>query len=407
MSLHYRFFSFCVYEHTIAYHPEEADNLSAKESKNLILKLVAEQTTSISNEISSLRSDTKNAFAEISKTQDICINNLKTDNNEKCKVLGNTVVKLFNKISRIEKALASKYSNSNKGPVKENVKDTKPNSTKMNEAIPQPKTPGISRSNPPPPTTHAQPLIITPAPTHPQLRRTSFLKQPKVLYVGDSVGHTANLRLVEKSSKCRISSAVAYSSVRASDARWPEASFEDIVRDKLNNKTREGFEVLVMSSPTVDISNLDTNLQTNKGATESLEEKVITSSKNMFNIAQEALLKNSDLKKVVIMEHPPMFDNTLKSQLADLANSTLSQLWAISPVRSKIFIGRHSLVSPGSGSMHLARFKDYYSGKYDGIHLYGRTGERDYTDSVKSILLLALSDQHPNLVNNETEFDTK
>ena len=127
----------------------------------------------------------------------------------------------------------------------------------------------------------------------------------------------------------------------------------------------------------------------------------------MFNIAQEALLKNSDLKKVVIMEHPPMFDNTLKSQLADLANSTLSQLWAISPVRSKIFIGRHSLVSPGSGSMHLARFKDYYSGKYDGIHLYGRTGERDYTDSVKSILLLALSDQHPNLVNNETEIDTK
>ena len=46
------------YEHTIAYHPEEADKLSAKESENLILKLVAEQTTSISNEISSLRSDT-------------------------------------------------------------------------------------------------------------------------------------------------------------------------------------------------------------------------------------------------------------------------------------------------------------------------------------------------------------
>ena len=30
-------------------------------------------------------------------------------------------------------------------------------------------------------------------------------------------------------------------------------------------------------------------------------------------------------------------------------------------------------------------------GKYDGVHLYGRTGRKDYTNSAKSILYMALS----------------
>ena len=75
-------------------------------------------------------------------------------------------------------------------------------------------------------------------------------------------------------------------------------------------------------------------------------------------------------------------------------------------MNNKIFIGRHSLVSPGAGSTHLNRYKDYKTGMYDGVHLYGRTGVRDYTDSVKSIMVMALSDQHPNIINNEFERDS-
>ena len=78
-----------------------------------------------------------------------------------------------------------------------------------------------------------------------------------------------------------------------------------------------------------------------------------------------------------------------------MANTTLSQLWVISPLKEKIIIGRHSLESTGVGSSHLGRYKDYTTGRYDGVHLYGRTGVRDYTNSVKSILLIALPDEKP------------
>ena len=52
-------------------------------------------------------------------------------------------------------------------------------------------------------------------------------------------------------------------------------------------------------------------------------------------------------------------------------NTTLNQLWASSPPKDKIVIGRHSLESPGVGKTHLTRYKDYTTGMYDGVHFYG------------------------------------
>ena len=62
-----------------------------------------------------------------------------------------------------------------------------------------------------------------------------------------------------------------------------------------------------MTSPTVDITNLETAKFDPKDSTEDLEQKVIASSKNMFNIAQQALTKYKNLKKVIIMEHPKVW----------------------------------------------------------------------------------------------------
>ena len=121
----------------------------------------------------------------------------------------------------------------------------------------------------------------------------------------------------------------------------------------------------------------------------------------MFNIAHKSLKQDPSLSKVVLMEHTPRFDNndqdpsSLKPNLVRLANATLGQLWLNSPLKHKIFIGRHSLESSGVGPAHLARYENSNTGKYDGVHLYGNTGCQDYTNSVKSILMLALSDnQH-------------
>ena len=94
-----------VWEHTAADHPDLAPELTPLQRENFILKIVAEQTTHLTDDVDSLRNDTKNAFSELAKTLETCFNNMKEESSDKCKILGNSVVKLYNKMNRIEKAL--------------------------------------------------------------------------------------------------------------------------------------------------------------------------------------------------------------------------------------------------------------------------------------------------------------
>ena len=67
-------------------------------------------------------------------------------------------------------------------------------------------------------------------------------------------------------------------------------------------------------------------------------------------------------------------------------------LFLFCPLKDRIVIGRHSLENSGSGKAHHARYEDQNTGRYDGVHLYGYTGRKDYTNSVKTILMLAMSE---------------
>ena len=230
-----------------------------------------------------------------------------------------------------------------------------------------------------------------PTPRTSSPRRSPFQCLPKVLYVGDSVGHTADLRKIERSHKCRIRSARAYSSTVDKKAKWPLRNFKDVVEENLMNPGNENYDILVMSAPTVDITNLDT-IKTSQDENEQI---VKESCAHMFKVAQDALTQHTELTKVIVMEHPPRFDDENRAKLAKLANFTLNQLWSLSTLKSKISIGHHSLESTGLGLTHLARYKDLSNGNYDGVHLYGRTGVRDYTDSVRSILTVSLSVDTP------------
>ena len=69
----------------------------------------------------------------------------------------------------------------------------------------------------------------------------------------------------------------------------------------------------------------------------------------------------------------------------------MRELWVISPLKEKIFLGFHSLECYGGGSTHLARYQDSRTGRYDAVHFYGPLGVRNYTDSVKSIFLMTLT----------------
>ena len=336
-----------VWEHTAADHPDHAPELTQLQRKNFILTIVAEQTTHLTDDVDSLRNDTKNAFSELAITLETCFNNMKEESSDKCKILGNSVVKLYNKMNRIEKALGQ-----SKPINEEKKKQNRSNPAKVvNIKSKKKQTKSVPKSfSPPPPTKPSSPppqdAPKAPPPNPPHVSQG----KPKVLCVGDSVGHTANLRLVEKSGKCVIRSARAYSSTNDNTARWPERNFQDVVHKNLANPGRHEYDILVMSAPTVDITNLFPN-----SSSDYLEQKVINSCKNMLNTAQQALTQYKNLKRAVIMEHPPRFDDNVKSRLASLPNSTMRQLWDISPLKDKIYIGFHSLECYGVGSTHMAR----------------------------------------------------
>ena len=153
--------------------------------------------------------------------------------------------------------------------------------------------------------------------------------------------------------------------------------------------------------PLVDITNIDTSKLKHSDKTEVFQQKAIASSRNMFHLTRMSLEENSHLSKVIILEHPPRFDKqeadpiSLKPDLARLANATLGQMWLNSPLKNRIFIGHHSLESSGNSSAHFERYQNQNSGRYDGVHLYGKTGRRDYTNSVKSILMMAFPEVNP------------
>ena len=68
--------------------------------------------------------------------------------------------------------------------------------------------------------------------------RTQHKLECRILYVGDSIGHGANLKYLETSTsiKCRIESVRAYSSVMDENARWPSKNFTDVVTQYLRGR---------------------------------------------------------------------------------------------------------------------------------------------------------------------------
>ena len=372
------------WEHTMKVHINPTQEFNPKDSKNLVLNMVAEQTTSIveelenlkkeakntSREFENLKKDTKNTFHEFAKALEVCIEKLNDNTNDKCKALGNTIDKLCDKVTKLEESF-TKNSITNEKLITDKIEEKKVSA--HNHDSKKTYASALSSPNvtvpPPPSTTSQQP-------------RSRYLSQPKVLFAGDSIAQAANLRKIEKSRKCRIRSVRAYSSVHDNLAKFPTMNFEDVIADNLENPGRESYDILMMSSPTVDITNTDTK--------DKMEEKAVQSSKNMMYIAEQALARKSgSLKQVIIMEHPPRFDG-VRSHLAQVANSALKHLHLKSPSKDRIVIGQHSLESSGVGPTHQARYQDYHTGRYDGVHLYGRTGAKDYTDSVNTMLLMAL-----------------
>ena len=56
----------------------------------------------------------------------------------------------------------------------------------------------------------------------------------------------------------------------------------------------------------------------------------------------------------------------------------------VSPAKDRIFVGNHNIEC--SGAIKESRYRHTKSGKYDGLHMYGASGQKFFTLSVLNIL---------------------
>ena len=67
-------------------------------------------------------------------------------------------------------------------------------------------------------------------------------------------------------------------------------------------------------------------------------------------------------------------------------------MWHGSAMKDMIMIGKHSLDC--GGDQIGARYRDDWSGRYDGVHMYGSNGKNVYTRSVLQIVKSVLPTPH-------------
>ena len=194
-----------------------------------------------------------------------------------------------------------------------------------------------------------------------------------------------------KNITSKISILAKESPIPATKPKVAQPSQSDTTPAALADTPEEDpFSHLILAAPTVDISNQDTSKLSEMDNIEVYKQKVIVSCQNIFAVAQKAIESKPELRKVVIMQHHPRHDvpavdpTGLKPKLARFANSSLVQMWENSSVKDRIVIGKHDLEC--SGDMINARYRDSWSGRYDGVHLYNRQGRKAYTESVLCIV---------------------
>ena len=384
-----------LWEHIFAQHigknQENKKEDGPKTVKDALLNLLAEQNIDLMEEAIQLKRDVHGAFKKLAEDIDTNMKEMQDEADRKDAAINETLKALATKqqVDSFENqtksafmALFNQISEFNKHHTSCSNQTQEPNS------LPTPPPPASSSSKP----TQQLPTVN---PKH-KWRKTNYLNQLKVLMIADSIGRNVQLNRLERATNVRIKTAKAYSAVNNKSARWPNMNVTDVTKKEVvENLHGVEYEIVLLSAPTVDITNLDTSKLKPSDNTDFFKQEVIISCRNMMTVAENTLKQKPGLKKVILMCHPPRHDQaavdplSLKPALVKLSNTTLYQLWLDSPHKDKIFIGEHRLEC--SDSTQLFRYTDERTGKYDGLHFYGSSGKKAYTESVLSVLKKALS----------------
>ena len=117
------------------------------------------------------------------------------------------------------------------------------------------------------------------------------------------------------------------------------------------------------------------------------------------------------VSQVIIMKQTPRYDPletdplSLKSALSHIFSNTMMEQWMSSSMKERIFVGSHNIDC--SGAIQSARYRHTKTGRFDGLHFYGSSGDKFYTKSVLNILrsasLIPSDDYHSSCIRAETQ----
>ena len=144
------------------------------------------------------------------------------------------------------------------------------------------------------------------------------------------------------------------------------------------------YNSLVIQASSTDLTNYKS--ETNK---EKQRQIAQTSNANMLSVATTATANHPEVKKVVVFERTPRFDEL--QELNDFANKDLHAQWlqCDKQFKDKIVIGKHNLLPHGrfANVQRLSRWGDQRSHhKPDNLHMRGPSGMMKMTDSVLAVL---------------------
>ena len=244
-------------------------------------------------------------------------------------------------------------------------------------------------------TINQRPSLQKPVVPEPGTQRHNVNEsKPKFTFIGDAIGRNFEIKTVEKAIEGDIRIKRAFSSI--SDIAENEAKYGTKHPDKLiqnvlkDHDSNTQSDVLVIQTGSVDITNLKTAGGNAQRFSDYHRNHTISAAENLFKEVENTLVKYPNLKKAIILKQTPRFDKknidpfSVKPAMAQLFNQILDQRWLESAQKNRLIIANHRLeCSPGS---YETRYRNRRSGQYDGVHMYGPSGRKAYTESLLFIL---------------------
>ena len=207
-------------------------------------------------------------------------------------------------------------------------------------------------------------------------------QKEKILFVGDSILHNAKFRVLEKATKKTIHTVKAYAADYDTKTRRPNKNFKYVAR---NTARKRDFDYVVLQSPSVHITNLDTSDGSEEGI-KKMKEVAKESTETMVKVAEDMIKSNKSIKKVILLDCIPRLDqrnndpHALKPEMAKFSNNLNRECIAKSTLKNKMIAGAHTIVT-----------NDLNYGKldtkaFDGVHMHGVEGNAMFTKSILNIL---------------------